>query len=117
MPEASSLKQCRNCGAYFRPERKNQVFCTGECRNKYYEEHYFHKVEAEKVCPRCGKTFRTSKPLAQTYCLPECRDNINEPLKFLDEAISSMRKFLDEHPERQRGYSKPYRVILVGRQE
>ena len=102
-------KECRNCKSYFTPKRKSQVFCTGSCRNAYYDEHYFHKVTAMKVCPNCGDEFTTTKPLAQTYCSPKCREEAQlkkayrEPLEYEEEATRSLEEFVSQHPDRKPG--------------
>lgn len=99
-------RKCRGCGKFFTPTRKSQVFHDGDCREAYYGVHYFSKVSAKKICPRCGTEFETSKPLAQTYCLPECRDAPDSQLPFQLEADQRNQEFFNAHPERQRGYSR-----------
>lgn len=70
---ALPLKTCLSCGGSFLPKRKTQKYCTDTCRAKYYDEHYFVKVEVPKICLNCGTSFVTRCPKKQIYCSPECR--------------------------------------------
>jgi len=72
MPRLLLRKDCKNCGTRFQPKRKNQQYCSDDCRVTYYKEHYGSK-SVDKVCPNCGDTFSTTMPKKQTYCKPECR--------------------------------------------
>jgi len=71
-------KKCKHCQGFFTPKRKDQQYCSDTCRNAYYEEHYFKKTTIAKICPRCGSSFKTTKPIRQIYCSPECRDGVTE---------------------------------------
>lgn len=99
-------RQCKNpeCMKFFTPNRKSQVYCQPSCKKTHYDVIYFHKIEAFKVCPNCGKDFSTSKPLIQIFCLPECREDAHSKrlyhtsLGYLDQAIQSMNEFFVDHP-------------------
>ena len=73
MKTAHFTKKCRNCGLSFSQKKSSQVFCSKKCRDAYYAVTYFGREEVEKICIYCGKTFTTTKPKRQVYCLPECR--------------------------------------------
>lgn len=109
MPKALPSRQCRKCTGYYMPKRESQAFCTDTCRNAYYDEHYFHKITATKVCPNCGEKFDTDKPYLQTYCIGDCRIDARaktlrgEELRFMGKAVQSMMRVIEEHPEGPRG--------------
>lgn len=45
-------RTCRQCGISFEPFRKNQDFCTVECRKAWWEWYWVH---SEHKCPSCGE--------------------------------------------------------------
>jgi len=67
------LKTCKGCGKGFQPKNKKQKYCNDNCREEYYDRHYYGKVEVTKTCPNCGTKFPTTMPKKQTYCSPDCR--------------------------------------------
>ncbi len=66
-------KVCEKCVIAYPAKRKNQRFCSPECRVDYYEQHFKQYPEVEKVCLYCGNTFSTKCAIKQTYCRPDCR--------------------------------------------
>lgn len=100
-------RTCKGCGKFFTPGRIGQVYHSTECRNEDYEKLYpnYAKMHVTKVCPKCGSDFETSKPMQQSYCCPECREEGGEN-PFQEAADRSVLEFLAIHPERQPGYSK-----------
>lgn len=59
-------RQCKKCGKKFVAKRKDQIFCSSDCRNSY---HYVY-IEKTKVCPWCKKEFSTSNK--RKYCSHSC---------------------------------------------
>lgn len=76
MTKTLPSKKCKHCQSYFTPKKKDQQYCNDTCREAYYDEHHFKKQHATKICPRCGVSFSTTKPIRQIYCSPECRDGV-----------------------------------------
>lgn len=57
------------------PKTRKQKYHNEECREAYYQKHYFAKVEVSKTCLNCGKIFVTTAPKKQAYCEPKCRED------------------------------------------
>lgn len=68
-------KVCKGCGIKFFPKNGRQKYHSEDCREEYYDRHYFAKLKVVKTCLNCGVNFTTSKPKKQMYCLPECRED------------------------------------------
>jgi len=65
--------RCRSCGAVFQKYRSNNLYCSDECRMKFYRntKPYIHKETELKVCKQCGKEF-LSNDSKRLYCCYEC---------------------------------------------
>ena len=67
--------QCLHCHSWFIPKDRRYKFDKEDCRIAWQKEHYWPKMEWIKVCLKCGKEFRTTKPKLQNYCPGgECRE-------------------------------------------
>lgn len=74
----TKTKICVICGRDFIPSSPNRQTCSLECRGKLMSE----KAKAvakqrpfqflTKICPICGKQFKTPLNRKHTYCSPEC---------------------------------------------
>src|SRR6056297_2239889 len=62
------MAECKNCGSEFERARARQKFCSEKCKYTFYNKKA--KTGAEKVCPKCGKTFVGYR--AQRYCSRSC---------------------------------------------
>jgi len=63
--------ECKVCKKEFQPIRVNQIYCSHECRNKYYRIPHI-KTEYARTCSTCGKDFITTD-ITQKYCNKICR--------------------------------------------
>lgn len=68
---------------------KNQKFCSNQCREEHYAEHYYGQRVVEKTCenPNCSVIFSTTCPSKQHYHSPECR---REHRKWVNEQRQSV---------------------------
>jgi len=50
------MRACEQCGAEYKPRKRDQRFCKKECQQAYYNAHRVHKpiVVIEFVCDLCG---------------------------------------------------------------
>lgn len=70
-------KVCKCCGVPLVqiPGRKARVFCSDECRTKWWNAHpelLNHRGERQVVCGHCGQTFSVSKNSTRKYCSHNC---------------------------------------------
>ncbi len=69
--------QCRGCGIFFTPTRKDQVYHSTKCRVAHYQETgvLLRLPPVEKTCAwdKCGATFKTTSPVKQRYCCSDHR--------------------------------------------
>ena len=74
-------KVCRQCGKEL-PKNKTR-FCSNECKNRYHhvmDGRIHHKEILKKICPVCGKEFKTWKSQKLT-CSPECHRKRQQRIK------------------------------------
>ena len=64
---------CKCCGEEFESVRSNTLFCSPQCRTKYYRQEAAESRSREAVCENCGKTFTTTRADVR-YCSEECRN-------------------------------------------
>ena len=67
--------RCKGCVISFVPRDHRQHYHSDTCRENYYQQKYFGKVSTHKICPNCGIEFSTNKPMRQSYCTPDCRED------------------------------------------
>lgn len=67
-------RKCRYCSIEFEPIRSTQLDCSPKCRHRWHQAMSAEKsgkTVYDKVCPKCGKTFRTTNE-AESLCI-DCR--------------------------------------------
>lgn len=62
-------KDCAVCGTRFQPESGFQKYCSLPCR--------VEGEKVERVCPKCGETFKRARSARITYCSPACANAAN----------------------------------------
>jgi len=76
-PPEASKGVCLECGSEIEntPHKKNKRFCSGECRQKWWNAH-LHLVNRKAfynyTCPWCGKKFTAYGNDHRVYCSREC---------------------------------------------
>ena len=68
---------CLECGSEIelKPNTKPRRFCSGECRQKWWNEHLHlvnRKAYYNYTCPWCGKDFTAYGNDHRVYCSREC---------------------------------------------
>ena len=66
--EHAKERECKECGAVFKPTSRGAFFCSTECRCKQSKKAV--RKDFEHVCIICGETFTGTK--TQTCCGDEC---------------------------------------------
>jgi hypothetical protein len=61
--------RCKYCGESFKKKTGHQVYCSDNCRIKYYKKPESTYI---KTCKHCGGKFKT-KSTQQIYCSKQCR--------------------------------------------
>ena len=77
MKLASNESLCKCCGVPVKqtPGRKQKIFCSDHCRNKWWNAHLSlvnRKAYYEYTCPTCGKVFTVYGNANRKYCSHEC---------------------------------------------
>ncbi len=67
---------CKCCGEEFESKRSNTLFCSPNCRAKFYRQEAAESRSRECVCENCGKTFTTTRNNVK-YCCDSCREEAN----------------------------------------
>ena len=94
-PEPSPKRDpvpCKRCGKSFIPIRKNEKYCSDDCRgavkreyNLVYKREYYHShkqnptIPADKYCEECGATIPASSK-RKKFCCEECAKDGNRKL-------------------------------------
>lgn len=64
---------CKFCGKEFEARSTAKIFCSPNCRGKYYLREKAEERRRDVVCPTCGNTFSTTRADAK-YCCDACRE-------------------------------------------
>jgi len=95
-------RRCKGCDTQFIPERDDQVYHDGKCRESYYLRTYYVKTLTTKVCLYCDSEFQTSKPMLQDYCpKKDCRRNA---------AIKRMKEQRQEYKDLKAQHELAYKL-------
>ena len=70
---------CAVCGKEFLAYSANKKFCSVECKEKYIKN--YRDNLPVKVCPICGKKFKSNNTVTQIYCSGEC-ERLFERLQY-----------------------------------
>ena len=63
---------CKCCGKTFESRSSAAMYCSPNCRSKFYRQEAAKQRSRELVCENCGKTFTTARADVK-YCCDECR--------------------------------------------
>lgn len=86
MPFQTEIKNCKNCGHFFKKVQPRHVFCSNRCRAHY---NWVHKYKEErqqtnfgrKKCEKCNKEFK-KHVWNQRYCSVRCRNTHYYDIQF-----------------------------------
>lgn len=95
-------RKCRYCSIEFEPIRSTQLDCSPKCRHRWHQAMSAEKsgkIVYERVCVKCGKTFRTTNE-AESLCI-DCRprkkrDYNKKPKKSKKSMIGEISKLARE---------------------
>ena len=71
---------CKCCGEEFESKRSNTLFCTPNCRARFYRQEAAENRSRECVCENCGSTFITTRSDTK-YCSDACRTAANRRMQ------------------------------------
>ena len=71
---------CKCCGEEFESKRSNTLFCTPNCRARFYRQEAAETRSRECVCENCGSTFITTRSDTK-YCSDACRTAANRRMQ------------------------------------
>ena len=63
---------CKCCGKEFESRSSAAMYCSPNCRAKFYRQEAAEKRSREIACENCGKTFITTRSDVK-YCCDQCR--------------------------------------------
>ena len=63
---------CKCCGKTFESRSSAAMYCSPNCRSKFYRQEAAKQRSRELVCENCGKTFTTTRSDVK-FCCDECR--------------------------------------------
>lgn len=63
---------CKCCGKEFEPRSSAGMFCSANCRAKFYRQEAAAKRSRECTCANCGRVFTTTRKDVK-YCCDDCR--------------------------------------------
>lgn len=74
-------RYCKQCGKKFNPERKDNIFCSIQCRKEYHNILQFERNRnvfraytlKGKICKQCGKPIEGDRQGKKVFCSEECR--------------------------------------------
>lgn len=87
-------KRCEFCGNSFIPNRKNQKYCSTDCRLKSNYERSKNRVYEYK-CKKCGNLFTSKVRLMKPFCSDECEEEYKYNVR-----LNELSEDLDENLER-----------------
>ena len=63
---------CKCCGKEFESRSSSAMYCSPNCRSKFYRQEAAKERSREVVCENCGKVFTTTRNSVK-YCSDDCR--------------------------------------------
>lgn len=72
---------CKCCGKAFESKRSNTLFCSPNCRAKFYRQEAAENRRRECVCENCGVTFTTTRTDVK-YCCDDCGVEANRKMRM-----------------------------------
>ena len=67
---------CKCCGKEFQSRSSATMYCSRNCRARYYRQEAAKERSREVVCENCGKTFTATRSNVK-YCCDACRTEAN----------------------------------------
>lgn len=67
---------CKCCGETFESRSAAAMYCSPNCRAKFYRQEAAKERSRELVCENCGKSFTTTRTDVK-YCCDDCRVEAN----------------------------------------
>ena len=80
---------CKCCGKTFESRSSAAMYCSPNCRARFYRQEAAKERSREVVCGNCGKTFATARADVK-YCCEECR--YAAQIKRQDERKKALRE-------------------------
>ena len=80
---------CKCCGKTFESRSSAAMYCSPNCRARFYRQEAAKERSREVVCGNCGKTFTTARADVK-YCCEECR--YAAQIKRQDERKKALRE-------------------------
>jgi hypothetical protein len=71
---------CKCCGKPFESRNSGKMYCSPNCRAKFYRLEAAEKRSRECVCKTCGKSFVTTRNDVK-YCSDACRAKANRQMQ------------------------------------
>lgn len=71
---------CKCCGKEFESRSSAAMYCSPNCRAKFYRQEAAEKRSREITCENCGKTFTTTRNDVK-YCCENCRAEANRKMQ------------------------------------
>ena len=72
---------CKCCGEEFESGRSNTLFCSPNCRAKFYRQEAAAGRSRECVCGNCGKAFTTTRSDVK-YCCEACQRKAHSKMRY-----------------------------------
>ncbi|MCM1525512.1 MAG: DUF4368 domain-containing protein [Ruminococcus sp.] len=67
---------CKCCGKIFEAKSSAAMFCSPNCRNKFYIREKAEGRRRDCICENCGKEFTATRKDVK-YCCGDCREEAN----------------------------------------
>ena len=72
---------CKCCGEEFESGRSNTLFCSPNCRAKFYRQEAAERRKRDCVCENCGKSFTTTRNDVK-YCCEACQRKAHSKMRY-----------------------------------
>ena len=72
---------CKCCGEEFESGRSNTLFCSPNCRAKFYRQEAAERRKRDCVCENCGKAFTTTRNDVK-YCCEACQRKAHSKMRY-----------------------------------
>lgn len=91
-------KSCDQCGQSFNPRRKDQKYCSRQCKNR--SSYARNRQVAQRICPQCGNEIPPESHANMDYCSRRCRQQFHQeantgqsnPLEHNDTPVQPLPK-------------------------
>ena len=106
------MKKCEVCGKLYEPKRKDQKYCSKQCKDKRRNKP--KGLVYIKTCKHCGETF-AAKHHNEAYCSDECRKAVKKEYQHChymskhDYYIKKHQEWKDNNREYCRSWNREYK--------